>query len=481
MRVAYQAGVLRALVESGLTFAHADGTSGGTINLAMLLSGLSPAEMCERWRTLEVRDFLSLMPLTEYVKGTDVSALTDADGIVRDVFPHLGIDAAKIREAVGIEGTFNVCNFTEKVNEAVPHREIDGDLLVAGISLPILMPAVHRGNATYIDAVWIRDANLPEAIRHGANEIWLVWCIGNTPEYRPGLLRQYVHMIEMSANGSLFEDLGRIEELNARIVAGEDVDGRTEPVRVHVIKPEVALPLDPDFFAGRIDAESLVAMGYRDAIRYLRTMSNEGMPLTPELTKMVDAGDSLLYRETLTGPFALGQTDPKQGAEAGERDDTTLLVRSTVEVDGIDRFIDDPEHRALLTGRVEFPPIGLDLLSIDGWFNLVLLMDGARRADYELAFRAGDRDLCLAGRKEVHDDPGFDAWSDLTTVFATLHEGTDADGPTIGAGILRQEKRSIAKTLAAIHPTNVDSLLGRAAVVERFARFFAGELWDAYT
>jgi len=39
MRVAYQAGALRALFEAGLTFAHADGTSGGTMNLAMLFSG----------------------------------------------------------------------------------------------------------------------------------------------------------------------------------------------------------------------------------------------------------------------------------------------------------------------------------------------------------------------------------------------------------------------------------------------------------
>ena len=42
IRVAYQAGVLVALEEAGLRFQHADGTSGGTFNLAMLLSGLTP-------------------------------------------------------------------------------------------------------------------------------------------------------------------------------------------------------------------------------------------------------------------------------------------------------------------------------------------------------------------------------------------------------------------------------------------------------
>ena len=40
IRVAYQAGVLVALEEAGLRFHHADGTSGGTFNLAMLLSGV---------------------------------------------------------------------------------------------------------------------------------------------------------------------------------------------------------------------------------------------------------------------------------------------------------------------------------------------------------------------------------------------------------------------------------------------------------
>ena len=49
MRVAYQAGVLKALQLAGLTFCHGDGTSGGIMNLAMLLSGLTPDDMCRRW------------------------------------------------------------------------------------------------------------------------------------------------------------------------------------------------------------------------------------------------------------------------------------------------------------------------------------------------------------------------------------------------------------------------------------------------
>src|SRR5262245_15417278 len=132
MRVAYQAGVLRALEEEELVFFHADGTSGGTINLAMLLSGLSPAEMCERWRTLNVHEFVSMLPIRKYLRSFNWPAFGGADGLVRRVYPHLGIDVDRIRAADGIDGTFNVCNYSDKTNVAVPHRKVDLDMLVAG-------------------------------------------------------------------------------------------------------------------------------------------------------------------------------------------------------------------------------------------------------------------------------------------------------------------------------------------------------------
>src|SRR6266851_1976214 len=204
MRVAYQAGVVRALIEAGLHFDHADGTSGGTMNLAMLLSGLSAEEMCERWRTLDVNDFVTLLPLRMYARGpADLPALGGAEGVVKRVFPHLGIDIGRIR-----------------------------------------------------------DANLGEALHQGSDEIWVVWCIGNMGEYLDGAFNQYVHMIELSANGNLFKELEQIAELNRK---------RPRPIRVHVIRPEYPLPLDPDYYKGHIDGATLVDRGYRDAASYLAT------------------------------------------------------------------------------------------------------------------------------------------------------------------------------------------------------------------
>ena len=288
MRVAYQAGVLRAFAEDGLTFFHGDGASGGTINLAMLLSGLTAEEMCERWATLDVKDFVSLLPFRRYLRGPSQLAYGDADGLVEKVFPHLGIDVERIRAARGIHGTFNVVDFGSKTNHAIPHTEIDLGLLVAGVSLPMMLPPVAARGRLWTDAVWIKDANLLEAAKRGAEELWLVWCIGNTNVYRRGVLNQYVHMIELSANGSVAEELERIDE-------------GPHPPALHVVKPEFPIPLDPDLFRGRISARSLTAMGYRDARRYLDTRSETGVARDWTATKMRDPGRAVAFVERWRG------------------------------------------------------------------------------------------------------------------------------------------------------------------------------------
>src|SRR5271163_1691517 len=330
MRVAYQAGVLLALAEADLCFHHADGTSGGTMNLAMLFSGLAPAEMIDRWRSLDPKDFAGFMPLADYLRGPDLPAMGSADGVVKKVFPHLGIDVTRINDAAGMTGTFNLCNFSRKTLETIEHTALSLDRLVAGISLPIFMPAVQIDGSFYTDAVWIKDANLMEAVRRGAEEIWVVWCIGNSGRYQNGAFRQYVHMIEMSANGALFQELERIAEINARIVAGDQVGGRQRPIVLHVIRPEYSLPLDPDYFFGRIDGATLIALGYEDTKSYLASCRPEGLPLTPEVTHMRDETTGLSFRETMSGGFALGETDPETGRQKGQAAGTSLALHATV-------------------------------------------------------------------------------------------------------------------------------------------------------
>ena len=483
MRVSYQAGVLKALMDAGLTFFHGDGTSGGGMSLAMLFSGLTPDEMCDRWRSLRVGDFISFMPLSDYISAEGVMALGGTRGIVDKVFPHLGIDIARVNAATGMAGTFNVCNYTRKVNEVIPHEQIDVEMLVAGMSLPIFMPPVKRGQYWYTDSAFLRDANPLEAVRRGADEIWIVWTLGNSPEYRPGIFRQYIQMLETSANGALFEDFERIADINQRIAAGEVVFGRSQPIRVHVIAPETPLPLDPDLYFGQIDNATLIDMGYRDARRYLSRRRDEGISLTPEATAMQQPALGITFRETMSGPFALGQTDPQSGEKAGKQADTSLSMHASVEISDLDRFVADPTHTGRITGHIDFKPLGTQIPADRGAFRLFSPTDqqGVRRMVYELGFEHKGKPFYLAGYKEVRNDRhGTDLWNDTTTLYTRLHEGTDSLGSVVGAGVLRLGVPDLLKLTSTMRVVNASGPADHMRALSTFGRFFMGNLWETY-
>ena len=380
IRVAYQAGVLLALEEAGLRFHHADGTSGGTFNLAMLMSGVAPTEVCARWRALRVRSFASLWPPRRLLAGPPYPALGTADGIRRKVYPALGVDVERIRAARGMDGTFNVCDFAAKACVAVPHTEADLDVLTAGVSLPVVSPAVERGGRTLVDAVWIKDTNVTEALRRGAEELWLIWCIGNHGVYRDGALQQYVHMIEIAANGALQEELALVRERGARL---------------HVIRPRVPLPLDPDFFLGRVDASTLIAMGYRDAAAYLDAPHAEGVTPDASATRMEDPVPGMACREQFAG----------EGLE----------VRLGWEIDDLDAFVADPH--GTLVGDVTHRALGVRRPARAGRFEVAA---GEVTAELDVA---GSR---LQLRRRLRDGDHVDAQLDGVPVGRLRRTGPPA-------------------------------------------------------
>jgi hypothetical protein len=379
-------------------------------------------------------------------------------------------------------GTFNVCNFTRKTNEVITHDAIDLDLLIAGISLPIFMPPVVKNGNLYLDSVWIKDANLTEAVKRGAEEIWLVWCIGNTGEYKTGMFNQYVHMIELSANGKLFEEFAYITELNERIAQGEATCVQTRPIKLHVIKPFYPLPLDPDLYFGRIDTATLIDMGYADATRYLREIGDAGLPFQPEVTKMQDDTTGIAFHETMEGPFALGETDPHAGAEAGKTAGTMLSIACSITIHNLDHFMSDPDHHGDITGHVSFTTLGENLPAKSGMFNLFSPTHDPteKLMVYELAFAHDGQGYYLTGRKNVRHDPVFDILRDTTTLYTTLHLGTDQSGPIVGAGILTIDIDRLMKLVSSMQVLHVHSTADKARALLQFGRFFLGELWDIY-
>ncbi|NHE57545.1 patatin-like phospholipase family protein [Cyclobacterium plantarum] len=300
IRVAYQVGILKAMEENGLTFNLVDGTSGGIFNAAMLASGHAVDKMIDKWKSLPIKYFASLARFSDYLTPWKLKGLGDADNIQRKVLPHFEVEVDRINK-LDLPISFSLCNFSNKTVQAIPAREVKEKHLLAGVSLPILMPALQVGKDWFIDAVWVKDANLMEAVRRGAEEIWLIWGIGNYPSYFSGALHQYVHSIEMSANGALWEEFEQIKLINRAIEKGYSEFGQQQKIKVFIIKPNFPLPLDPELFLRKITSRDLINMGYQDAKRYLLTNQNTGEKLDKQATQTRDAGDYLAIRLQYTG------------------------------------------------------------------------------------------------------------------------------------------------------------------------------------
>jgi cholesterol oxidase len=184
-------------------------------------------------------------------------------------------------------------------------------------------------------------------------------------------------------------------------------------------------------------------------------------------------------------------TQAGQAGESGEPAGTAGQERShleftlTVTSDDLQGMLASPEHRARLHGTVVAPWLSPEPMTVTrGTFELLtrdLDDPGARRMSYRIPLETSDgRRYYLEGFKHIKDDPGFDVWSDTTTLFVTLHQGEDGGAPVLGKGVLRIRPKDFAKQLRTMRVTNAGSLKRRLQAARDFGRFFAGELYDTY-
>ncbi len=239
VKVAFQAGVLQVwLDEAGITFDHVDGASGGTLNLSMYCQGMSGTQIANNWRNLPVSLFADFN-WKQYTKLFYADSILKLDRFREQVFPGWGLDWDRIR-ASKQEATFNVYNFSKHELEALTPDMMTEDYLIACSSLPMWFPPVIIHEDIYIDAVFITDANLEEAIRRGADEIWVIWTVSEKSEWNPGFIANYFQIIETSSNGHFRRMVQRIEENNAALTAGKAGEfGRHIDLRI--LRAEVPL------------------------------------------------------------------------------------------------------------------------------------------------------------------------------------------------------------------------------------------------
>jgi predicted patatin/cPLA2 family phospholipase len=239
IKIAFQAGVLQVwLDEAGIEFDHGDAVSAACFNLAMWVQGMSGKQIADNWRNFNPLAAIDVH-WSQLARTIFAESLLELDHFRRKIFPAWGLDWEAIR-ASRREATFNVYNFTRHELLPVTPPEMTEDFLVATASLPIWFPPVRIAGDTYIDAVFNTACNLEEAIRRGADELWVIWTTSERGEWSDGFVGNFFGIFEAATIGGYKRVLARIERNNEAIAHGASGEfGRH--ITVRELKAEVPL------------------------------------------------------------------------------------------------------------------------------------------------------------------------------------------------------------------------------------------------
>lgn len=482
LKVGFQAGVLQVwLDEAGLTFDHADGASGGCFNLAMYCQGMSGKQIADNWRNYD--PFIVAAPnFAGPAEFAHQQSFFTLDMMRQQLFPKWGLDWNKIRAGQRL-GTFNLCNFSKKRLEVVTNAGMDEDRLVSSVSLPIWFPPVKINGDLYIDAVYLTDANVAEAIRRGADEIWAIWTVSTRDEWRPGFVEQYFQIIETVADGNFFAIWDRINQSNQAIAAGNAGEfGRT--IALKLIQAEV--PVHYLFNLSRDRMAEAVNLGVDMARAWCRaqgiTLGNPVTPPTPAAQQT-----TLQFSEVMKG-FMAPAPDFQKGFDLGQSQNKKLDVALTIRSEDADALITDPNHRMAVTGTCDSPWLGGKMPIDSGEFNLLVSTADPRKKEmrYRLFLRHFDgTERTISGVKHVENDGGIaDIWDDTTTLFTSIYKGhvLAADEPTadqVATGIIRIGLFDFIQEMTTFQVTG-PTPAARLNALTRFTTLFMGKLLDVY-
>ncbi|HEY6422344.1 MAG TPA: patatin-like phospholipase family protein [Pseudonocardiaceae bacterium] len=481
IKVAFQAGVMQVwLDEADLSFDHVDGASGGTFNLAMLCQGMTGTEIADNWRaTSPVAGISPNWP--QLLRGPYAESILTMDGYRRNVFPVWGLDWNAIR-ASDIDATFNIFNFTSQQLDVLPPGKMSEDFLVGCVTLPMWFPPVRIEGNTYIDAVYVTDGDLEEALTRGADEIWVIWTVSERGEWYPGLVATYFQIIEATANGHLRRTVERIERNNKAVAAGKPGEFGKH-IELKMLQAEV-----PMHYIADINADRMHEMVNRGVAAARAWCAEQGIPLLREVPPSRSSSPvSLGFTEDMSGHVGIGESGFVAGREKGIRQHTPLAVHLTIKTDDVDRFVTDPDHEASLTGYVSCEAFGGKLPVLGGTFNLFVDRGDPTRKEmrYRIHVEDGERKpLTVVGVKTVQSANPLRIWPETSTLYTRVLHGhvapaDDEHADVAAAGVIRIHPLSFLRQLTTFRVSGA-SATDRVAGMTRFSVLFLGKLWDVY-
>ncbi|MFN2515526.1 MAG: GMC family oxidoreductase N-terminal domain-containing protein [Pyrinomonadaceae bacterium] len=213
------------------------------------------------------------------------------------------------------------------------------------------------------------------------------------------------------------------------------------------------------------------------------------LPSTPK-AKPAPVKLGVRFSESMSGYFSPAVTDEaedayQRGRDQGRADGSPFQFIVTIISDDLERTISDVNYVSPMLGSATAPALSTQALTItEGQFNYFLLdRDNVetKRMQYKMKLSSVEgKTYYFYGFKVIHDDLGFDSWSDTTTLYITLYEGENEQSQVVGKGILRIPLASFMRQMTTMQVTNAGSLTERWQAMAKFGAFFGGNLVDTY-
>lgn len=205
-----------------------------------------------------------------------------------------------------------------------------------------------------------------------------------------------------------------------------------------------------------------------------------------------------LFDVTHPGPKAQRISDDYSVATAwGHAKGTSMSFRLTITTDSLNHMATDPQHPGAIAGTVTCDALSPEPMQVQsGSFSLLAVDETMAERwvmKYDMLLDRPQGPCRFKGFKILKDRPTSDVWTDVTTLFVTVHDGADARGSLLAQGKLTLGLEDLIwqGSSVALTPKNnlLDDIIRRfphagtalsIVYLGKFAAFFALTLFRAY-
>lgn len=268
-RGAYQVGVAKALLQRGIKFDFAFGTSIGGLN-ATLIAQNNIERLEELWCTLRPKDVYKLPSaqlIGDMVMGHKLGLL---DTSPMEALLKREIDLQKLKMSATKVGLFttDLCSLSTRcitTDDLMSTGELV-DALMATAAVPIAFPPRHlNGKGLWVDGGLVKNTPLQAAIDRGATEIFMVLLHPETIDACPVNIFQVLsRCLDIVLDASARKEIELFNLYNSLIEQGaEEAEGRRK-INIHVFQPRK--PVDTTLLEIAPErSRDLIRQGYEDA------------------------------------------------------------------------------------------------------------------------------------------------------------------------------------------------------------------------